>query len=85
MREPPTEAALLFRKELVPDIPRRGRKSNAARLTPDSSVDLVLVANGQGTGCFSGDKDRVAHLSAGAAVLRFYFLPEPDAPELELG
>lgn len=66
---PPTEAALLFRKQLIPDITGRGRQSNAARLPPNSSVDLVLVANGQGTGCFSGDKDRVTHFFARATVL----------------
>lgn len=66
---PPTKVALLFREQLVPDITGRGRQSNAARLPPDSFVDLVLVANGQGTGCFSGDKDRVTHLFARATVL----------------
>ena len=38
-------AMLSLGEELVPDVARRGRKSDTARLSPSSLVDLVFVAN----------------------------------------
>jgi len=43
---PTTEIVVIsLGKEHVPDVARRGRKSDTARLSPSSLVDLVFVAN----------------------------------------
>jgi hypothetical protein len=91
-RKPPGQGWLTFlrnhrrscRKQPVPDIARSGRKPNAARLAPDRFVDLVLVANCQGAGRFSGDKNCIAHLSAGATILGLHLSPKPDPPKPKL-
>jgi hypothetical protein len=53
-----------FRKQLIPNIARRGRKSSTTRLAPDGLVDFLLVANCQGACCFSGEENCIAHFSA---------------------
>jgi hypothetical protein len=76
---------VLIRKQLIPDVARRGCKSNAAGLAPYCFVDFFLVANCQGSGRFSGDKNCIAHFSARTMVLGLYFFPEPDTPKPDLG
>ena len=74
---------LSLEDEFVPDVARRGRKSNAARLPPSGLVDLALVANGQLAGCFLSDKDRVTHFSTGITVRAFDLFPKSKPPEFE--
>src|SRR5262249_15616671 len=73
------------REKLVADVARCRRQADAARLAPGGSVDLFLVADLQAAGNLLGHEDRIAHLTAGHAVLGLHFLPELDRTELELG
>lgn len=68
----------------VPDIARRRRQSNTARLSPGGLVDFVLVSDRQITGYSVCDKDRVVHFSARMAVLTVYLFPQLNAPKLKL-
>src|SRR6266404_3568403 len=74
---------ILFWEELIPDVARRWRQTNATRLTPDCFIDFLFVADFQATGRFCCDEDRVTHYSARTTVLGFNFLPKPKASKFE--
>ena len=72
-----------LRKQLVANIARCGRQSDASRLAPDSFVDLLLVTDLQRTRGLC-KKNRITHFPPGQTVLALHFLPEPQRPELEI-
>jgi hypothetical protein len=75
----------LMWKQPVPDIARRRSEPDAAWLTPDGLVNLLLVANRKRAGRFSDHEYRVAHFYARATVLRLHLFPKSDAPKFKLG
>ena len=89
LRERGTQDALIFlvrfRKELIPDVARRWRQTNATRLAPSCLIDFLFVADCQATGRFRCDEDRVTHFSARTTVLGCNFLPKPKATKFEFG
>lgn len=78
---PPNYADLIrLGKESIPNVARRRRKTNAAWLAPNRSIDFVLVANRQTSGRLLSNEDRVAHLPARSAVSGFDLFPELEPP-----
>jgi hypothetical protein len=47
------------------------------------ALSIFFVADGQATGRFCCDEDRVAHFPARTAVPRSNFLPKPETSKLE--
>src|SRR3954447_2003083 len=73
-----------LRKQFVPNVARSWCQPDSARLAPDRSIDLVLVADLQRAGRVLGQENRVTHLAAGPLILCLHFFPELHRPQLEL-
>src|SRR5262249_12828578 len=69
--------------ELVADVTRRPRQSDAARPAPDRFVDFPLVPDLQIAPSYAGYENRIAHPASRARFPSFDFLPEFQAPKLE--
>jgi hypothetical protein len=76
---------LSFEKQLIPDIARRWRKSDAEGRAPGRLVNFALVANCQVAGRPLGNEDGVAHFPTRTTVSCFHLFQSLSWLSLSFG
>lgn len=70
---------------MLDDVSGSRCQPDAARLAPDGTIDLVLIADLQRARCLPDDEDRITHLSTGPTILGGDLFPETDTSQSQLG